>query len=155
MCSRTRRPWLAFCRAGRAWPAHESPRRARRNETQPARTAPSPLSTSGRFCRRIQLERPRSSCISPGQQIRRRATPAKNRTEAQNPWQNRRPFPAKSSRSRRGAAEGKAAPAVSTSAGATRNPAGRARVRRHPVEAACTNNQRTTARTGTLFQIFL
>lgn len=60
----------------------------------------SPLATSGRFCRRIQPERPRSGSVSPGQRSRRRTTPAENRTEAKDPWQNQGPFPAEPPRSR-------------------------------------------------------
>ena len=45
----------------------------------------SPLATSGRFCRRIQPERPRSGSVSPGQRSRQRTTPAENRPEVA--WQ--------------------------------------------------------------------
>ena len=60
----------------------------------------SPLATSGRFCRRIQPERPRSGSVSPGQRSRQRTTPAENRTETKDPWQNQGPFPAEPPRSR-------------------------------------------------------
>lgn len=58
-------------------------------------------------CRRIQQRRrrfPRSAEPTGN-------SPARNRPEAQDPWRNRRPFPAKLPRIRRGAAAGEAAAA--------------------------------------------
>ena len=46
--------------------------------------AVNPSITSGRFCRRIQPERPSSGNISPGQQTQRHATPAENHPEVRN-----------------------------------------------------------------------
>ena len=66
------------------------------------RAARTPLATSGRFCRRILLERLQDTNVSPGQRNQSRTTPAENRPEVRNPWQNRRPFPAKPPRSRGG-----------------------------------------------------
>lgn len=77
-----------------------------------------PLATSGRFRRPNQPETPRSVGVSPGRRNWQRTTPAENRTEIQDPWRNRPPFPAKPSRIRRGAATGEASAAVSADAGA-------------------------------------
>ena len=51
---------------------------------QSALTPSNPATSSGRFCRRIQPERPSSANISPGQQTRRHATPAENHPEVRN-----------------------------------------------------------------------
>ena len=59
-----------------------------------------PLATSGRFRRPNRPETPPSADVPPGRRSRQRTTPAKNRTEVQDPWRNRRPFPAKPPRSR-------------------------------------------------------
>lgn len=59
-----------------------------------------PPTTSGRFCRRIQPERPHSGSVSPGQRNRCHATSAENRPEVRNPWRNQGPFPANPPRSR-------------------------------------------------------
>ena len=60
-----------------------------------------PLTTSGRFCRRFQPERLQNANVSPVQRNQSRTTPTENRTEIRNPWQNQGSFPAKPSRSRR------------------------------------------------------
>ena len=78
-----------------------------------------PLATSGRFRRPNRLETPPNAGVSPGRRSRRRTTPAENRTEVQDSWRNRRPFPAKPPKSRGGATAGKGATAVSSNAGAT------------------------------------
>ena len=57
--------------------------------------------------------------------------PAENRTEIQDPWRNRPPFPAKPSRSRRGATTGEASTAVSADAGAHPTSQGPARRQGH------------------------
>ena len=79
-----------------------------------------PLATSGRFRRPNQPEAPYSADVSPGRRSRQRTTPAENRTEAKDPRRNRRPFPAKPSRTRGGGCAGEAAAAVNADAGATR-----------------------------------
>ena len=71
-----------------------------------------PLATSGRFRRANLPETPQHACISPGQRSQQRTAPAENRTEVQDPWRNRRPFPAKPTRSRGGATASKAAATV-------------------------------------------
>ena len=78
------------------------------------------FATSGRFRRPNQPETPYSAVVSPGRRSRQRTTSAENHTEAQDPRQNQRPFPAKPSRTRGGAHAGEAAAAVSADAGATR-----------------------------------
>ena len=80
----------------------------------------SPLATSERFRRPDRPETPYSADVSPGRRSRQRTTSAENRTKAQDPRQNQHPFPAKPSRTRRGAPAGEAAAAVSADAGATR-----------------------------------
>ena len=80
----------------------------------------SPLATSERFRRPDRPETPYSADVSPGRRSRQRTTSAENHTEAQDPRQNQRPFPAKPSRTREGAPAGEAAAAVSADAGATR-----------------------------------
>ena len=60
------------------------------------------LQASGRFRRSNQPESPSSTNVSPGQRSRQRTTPVENRTEAKDPWRNRRPFPAKPPRTRGG-----------------------------------------------------
>ena len=54
----------------------------------------------------------RGAGVSPGRRIRQRTAPARNRPGVQDPWRNRRPFPAKPPKSRGGATAGKAATAV-------------------------------------------
>ena len=60
-----------------------------------------PLATFGRFRKPNQPETPQYASVFPGRQSRRRTTPAENRTEVQDPWRNRRPFPPEPPRSRR------------------------------------------------------
>ena len=68
-----------------------------------------PFTTSGRFRRPNQPETPCSADVSSGRRIRQQATSAKNRTEAQDPRQNQRPFPAEPSRTRGAPPAGEAA----------------------------------------------
>lgn len=77
-----------------------------------------PLATSGRFRRPIRPETPQYAGVSPGRRSWQRATVAENRTEVQDPWRNRRPFPAKPSRSRGDTPAGEAAATASANAGA-------------------------------------
>lgn len=101
--------------------------RNRRALQQPPRSPSgpqAPLATSGRFRRPNQPETPPSVGVSLGRRSQQRTTPARNRPEAQNPWRNRRPFPAKPPRIRRDATAGEAAAAASADAGATRSIAG-------------------------------
>lgn len=101
--------------------------RNRRALQQPPRSPSdpqTPLATFGRFRKPNQPETPQYASVFPGRQSRRRTTPAENRTEVQDPWRNRRPFPPEPPRIRRGATAGKAAAAVSANAGATRSIAG-------------------------------
>lgn len=98
--------------------------RNRRALQQPPRSPSdpqTPLATFGRFRKPNQPETPQYASVFPGRQSRRRTTPAENRTEVQDPWRNRRPFPPEPPRIRRGATAGKAAAAVSANAGATRS----------------------------------
>ena len=90
-----------------------------------------PLATSGRFRRPNQPETPPSVGISPGRRSQQRTAPAENRTEVQDPWRNRPPFPAKPPRSRRGATTGEASAAVSADAGAHPTSQGPARRQGH------------------------
>ena len=53
----------------------------------------------------------RGAGVSPGLRSRQRIAPARNRPEVQDPWRNRRPFPAKPPRIRSGATAGEAAAA--------------------------------------------
>ena len=77
-----------------------------------------PLATSGRFHRPNRPETPRGAGVSPDRRSRQRTTAAENRTEAQDPWRNRRPFPAKPSRSREDTPAGETAATASANAGA-------------------------------------
>ena len=47
-------------------------------------SAQTPLTTSGRFCRRIRPERLRNASVFPGQRNRSRITPAENHPEVRN-----------------------------------------------------------------------
>ena len=88
--------------------------RNRRALQQPLRSPSdpqTPLATFGRFRKPNQPETPQYASVFPGRQSRQRTAPARNRPEAQDPWRNRRPFPAKLPRIRRGATAGEAAAA--------------------------------------------
>lgn len=77
--------------------------RNRRALQQPPRSPSdpqTPLATFGRFRKPNQPETPQYASVFPGRQSRRRTTPAENRTEVQDPWRNRRPFPLEPPRSR-------------------------------------------------------
>ena len=54
---------------------------------------------SGRFRRLNRPETPQHADVSPGRRSRQPTNLAENRTEVQDPWRNRRPFPAKPPRS--------------------------------------------------------
>lgn len=90
-----------------------------------------PLATSGRFRRPNRPETPQYAGVSPGRRSWQRTAPAENRTEIQNPWRNRRPFPAKPPRSRTGATTGEASAVVSADAGAHPTSQGPARRQGH------------------------
>ena len=66
-----------------------------------------PFATSGRFRRTNLPETPQCTGVSPGRRSQQRTPPAGNRPEVQNPWRNRRPFPAKPSRTRGGRDHGR------------------------------------------------
>ena len=66
-----------------------------------------PLATSGRFRRANRPETPPSVGVSSSRRSWQRTAPARNRPEVQDPWRNRRPFPAKPSRTRGGRDHGR------------------------------------------------
>ena len=118
-----------------------------------------PLATFGRFRSPNRPETPQSVGVFPGRRSRQRTIPAENRTEVQNPWQNRHPFPAKPPRSRGNATAGKAAAAVNVNAGATRSIAGarpqaKARQPPTPTRAQPTLAQRPTSQRTHLRPLF-
>ena len=91
---------------------------------RPLNTSEPHLQLLGGFAGQISPKRHPASAFPQVGEADREHSPAENCAEVQSSWQNRRPFPAKPPRIRRGATAGKAAAAVSANAGATRSIAG-------------------------------
>ena len=113
--------WPARQRAPSACPcAGADQHRPNRNTRQDAPPSPQASSTCN-FWAVSQAESARNARgagVSPDRRSRQRTTAAENRTEAQDPWRNRRPFPAKPSRSREDTPAGETAATASANAGA-------------------------------------
>lgn len=100
------------------------------------------------FAGQISPKRHPSSAFPLVGEADREHSPAENCAEVQSSWQNRRPFPAKPPRIRRGATAGKAAAAVSANAGAARSIAGGVRRRSRGSRCACSQTNPCTGCTA-------